>query len=95
VIKETIRVVLETCPITGVQKIMGYTNEESTGVLQSYPMDAINPEDGTTGRYILAVPTAVPLLDAAALTAAADENARHVALAKLTDEDLAVLGLSR
>jgi hypothetical protein len=95
VIKETVKVVLETCPFTGAQKITGYTNEESTGVLQSYPMDAINPEDGTTGRYILAVPTAVPLLDAAAIASAIAANERHVALSKLTDEELSVLGISR
>lgn len=94
-IKETVKVVLETCSTTGGGRIVGYTTEESTGSLQSYPMDAINPQDGSSSRYILAVPEAVPLLDAAAISALCAEDVRHAALARLSDAELAALGLKR
>ena len=75
---------------------IGWTNEENIPEgLRSATLDALDMQDASGNRWLLATPTIAGLLDAAALTALSDGELRRIALSKLCDAELAALSLSR
>lgn len=95
--KVTIRVVMKTAATHGGGNIIaGYVaSDADVGHLRSFDIDAIDPQDGTALRWVLAAPDAIPALNAEAITALCTEDCRNTALSRLSDEDVAALGLSR
>lgn len=79
----------------GSKSWAGYTTETSVPGLVVTPVDMLDPEDGSDNRWVLAFPTAVQSLDSAALETLKDGELRRATLAKLSDAELAVLGLIR
>jgi hypothetical protein len=92
----TIQGVLRTCPKTGARIWAGWTTEETApeGLLLS-PVDALEPGDGSTVRWLLMGSAAVPQLDAAAMATMSADEPRRCAVAKLSDAELATTGLTR
>lgn len=75
---------------------IGWTTEESIPEgLRSATLDALDMEDASGNRWLLAAPAIAGFLDAAALTTLSEGELRRVALSKLCDAELAALSLSR
>lgn len=91
----TVNGVLKHCSTTGSLIFVGYTTEESVPGLVISPVSVLDPEDATDTRWVLAMPTSIGLLDTAALEALSDGEITRIALAKLTDAEVAALGLTR
>jgi hypothetical protein len=93
----TVRGVLKTCPATGARKWAGYVSEDTEvpAGLVAASIEVLDPEDQTGNRWILAVSEPLTPLDSATLDALAQGDAVRLAKSKLTDADLAALGLTR
>lgn len=91
----TVNGVLRHCSLTGNLVLAGYTTEEAVSGLVVSPLSALDPEDATDARYALAQVEPLHLLDTNALTALSAGEVRRLAVAKLTDAELATLGVER
>ena len=91
----TVNGVLKHCSSTGNLIFVGYTTEAAVSGLTVSPVTVIDMEDSTSNRWVLAMPTSIGLLDTAELDTLRDGEARRVALAKLTDAEVALLALTR
>lgn len=93
-IKVTLKGVLKT-EANGARTWVGYTNEENIEGLQIYPIDMLDPEDGTDNRWVLAAPEAVTLLTETDINNLKAGELRRATLAKLSDSEITALGLTR
>lgn len=93
-VKVTLNGVLKT-EANNSKSWVGYTTEPAIEGLLITPVDMLDPEDGTANRWVLACPTPVTLLGNTALDALKEGELRRATLAKLSDEEVAALGLTR
>jgi hypothetical protein len=93
-VKVTLYGVLKT-EANGARTWAGYTTEPTIEGLIVQAVDMLDPEDGTANRWVLAAPSAVTLLSEEAITALKAGEKRRATIAKLTNEELEALGLSR
>lgn len=94
-VKVTLNGVLKTEANNNSKSWVGYTTESAIEGLIVTPVDMLDPEDGTANRWVLACPIAITLLDNTDLDALKEGELRRATLAKLSDEELAALGLKR
>lgn len=92
----SVKAILKT-ESNGTRTWVGWA-EESTPVpegLQTGILSAIDMQDASGERWLLISPTATPLFDEAALVALGNGECSRIARSKLSDKELAELGLSR
>lgn len=93
---QTVKGILQTTAHGGYQ-FAGWVSDETTipeGVRTS-PVQVLNLEDNTTNRWVIAMNDPIAQLDTTALNTIAEGEVARAAKAKLTDEELAALGLTR
>lgn len=91
----TVNGVLKHCSQTGNLVFVGYTTEAAVAGLTVSPVQVLDPEDESGDRWVLAMSTSIGLLDTTALNTLRDGEARRIALAKLADAEVTILGLTR
>ena len=94
--KITVRGILKSS-CTGGKTWAGYVSEaeEVPAGLVETPVEVLDPEDGSGNVWVLAHPDGIPLLASQDLTDLSASEVARAAKAKLTDEELAALGLTR
>lgn len=92
--KVTVNGVLKT-QCDGSRVWAGYTTEEAVPGLHVAPVDMLDPEDATDARWVLANPEPVHLLTIQELETLSAGELRRSTLAKLTDAELASIGVTR
>lgn len=92
----TVNGVLKHCTVTPGRMVMaGYTTESAIEGLVVTPVSVLDPEDNTDARYWLCGIAPLTLLDETEINALIAGEVRRIAVAKLTDAELSVLGVSR
>lgn len=96
-VKRTVLGVLECCARTGTNLFAGYVNDDDTlpEGTRTTPVEVLDPEDGSGELWILAVTTPITHLDTTELEDVIAKDVARKAKAKLTDEELSALGLTR
>ena len=92
---ETVNGVLKHCATTGALVFAGYTKEKAIEGLNVSPVAVYDPEDGSDNRWVLTMDTPIAPLTAPEIDTLRTGEAARIALAKLTDEEVAALGLTR
>ena len=96
--KVTIFGVLQSSSTTfGAKEWAGWALEETVipeGLVKT-PVEVLDPEDSSGDRWVLANPDPLVLLDEAALAAVSEGELARIAKSKLTDAELAAIGVTR
>lgn len=81
----------------GIQAWVGWVQNDTAvpESLMTARFDALDLEDGSNMVWLLAVPQSVPLFDVTAMANLEGDEVRCKAISKLTDVELASLGLVR